>query len=298
MLIDPVLEQVERDLKAIAQMGLTLKLALNTHCHADHITGTGALKRRLPAVQSVISAASKATADRHVAHGDVVTWAGGARSLRVLSTPGHTLGCVTFVDDAIGAAFTGDALASTDTDEAFKKETEGAMAATELTDKDFEGVKTDSEKADSDDDDPASTEPAEEDLTEGLSLEECVAKANEHKSAGNEHFKASKNREAIACYRLGVRYLTKRLEDPTIVEDKPRDPSKVFFAAWVTVEDEETGEEQTYRLVGSDEIDPKLNWISIDSPMAQALIGKSIDEDANVKTPAGDRCFIVTAIKY
>ena len=95
-----------------------------------------------------------------------------------------------------------------------------------------------------------------------------------------------------------VRYLTKRLEDATIVEDKPRDPSKVFFAAWVTVEDEETGEEQTYRLVGSDEIDPKLNWISIDSPMAQALIGKSIDEDANVRTPAGDRCLIVTAIKY
>ena len=95
-----------------------------------------------------------------------------------------------------------------------------------------------------------------------------------------------------------VRYLTKRLEDATIVEDKPRDPSKVFFAAWVTVEDEETGEQQTYRLVGADEIYPKLNWISIDSPMARALIGKSIDDDAHVKTPAGDRCFIVTGIKY
>ena len=95
-----------------------------------------------------------------------------------------------------------------------------------------------------------------------------------------------------------VRYLTKRLEEATIVEDKPRDPCKVFFAAWVTVEDEETGEEQTYRLVGADEIDPKLNWISIDSPMARALIGKSIDDDAHVKTPAGDRCFIVTGIKY
>ena len=95
-----------------------------------------------------------------------------------------------------------------------------------------------------------------------------------------------------------VRYLTKRLEEATIVEDKPRDPSKVFFAAWVTVEDEETGEEQTYRLVGADEIDPKLNWISIDSPMARALIGKSIDDDAHVKTPAGDRCFIVTGIRY
>ena len=95
-----------------------------------------------------------------------------------------------------------------------------------------------------------------------------------------------------------VRYLSKRLEDATIVEDKPRDPSKVFFAAWVTVEDEETGEQQTFRLVGSDEIDPAQNWISIDSPMAQALIGKSVDDDANVKTPAGDRCFVVTAIKY
>ena len=95
-----------------------------------------------------------------------------------------------------------------------------------------------------------------------------------------------------------VRYLTKRLEDATIVEDKPRDLSKVFFAAWVTVEDEETGEEQTYRLVGADEIDPKLDWISIDSPMAQALIGKTLDDEAHVKTPAGDRCFIVTEIKY
>ena len=95
-----------------------------------------------------------------------------------------------------------------------------------------------------------------------------------------------------------VRYLTKRLEDATIVEDKPRDLSKVFFAAWVTVEDDETGSEQTYRLVGADEIDPKLNWISIDSPMAQALIGKTIYDEVNVKTPAGDRCFIVTGIKY
>ena len=95
-----------------------------------------------------------------------------------------------------------------------------------------------------------------------------------------------------------VRYLTKRLEDATIVEDKHRDLPKVIFAAWVTVEDEETGEEQTYRLVGADEIDPKLNWISIDSPMAQALIGKTLDDEAHVKTPAGDRCFIVTEIKY
>jgi len=95
-----------------------------------------------------------------------------------------------------------------------------------------------------------------------------------------------------------VRYLTKRIENAVIVEDKPRDLNQVFFAAWVTVEDDDSGLEQTFRLVGSDEIDPALNWISIDSPMARALVGKSIDDEVNVKTPAGDRCFVITAIKY
>ena len=95
-----------------------------------------------------------------------------------------------------------------------------------------------------------------------------------------------------------VRYLTKRIEEATIVEDKPRDPSKVFFAAWVTVEDEDSGEENIYRLVGSDEIDSALNWISIDSPIARALVGKSIDDEVKVKTPAGDRYLVITAIKY
>nr|MCS5585115.1 GreA/GreB family elongation factor [Pseudomonadales bacterium] len=68
--------------------------------------------------------------------------------------------------------------------------------------------------------------------------------------------------------------------------------------AWVSIEDQASGNEETYRLVGSDELDPKLNWISIDSPMARALVGKSIDDEVNVKTPAGDRCFIVTEIRY
>ena len=59
-----------------------------------------------------------------------------------------------------------------------------------------------------------SAEPAEEDLTVGLSLAECVEKANLHKAEGNEHFKASRSTEAIACYSLGVRYLTKHLLEP------------------------------------------------------------------------------------
>jgi len=97
-----------------------------------------------------------------------------------------------------------------------------------------------------------------------------------------------------------VRYLTKRLEQATIIEDKPRDTSKVFFAAWVTLEDQDNpdAQPQHLRLVGSDEIDAEQNWISIDSPMARALIGKSIDDEVRVKTPDGERYFVITKIDY
>jgi transcription elongation factor GreB len=97
-----------------------------------------------------------------------------------------------------------------------------------------------------------------------------------------------------------VRYLSKRLEEATIVEDKPRDTSKVFFAAWVTLEDQDDPDAplQRLRLVGSDEIDSEKNWISIDSPLARALIGKSTDEEVEVTTPDGERYFIITAIEY
>ena len=96
-----------------------------------------------------------------------------------------------------------------------------------------------------------------------------------------------------------VRYLTKRLENAKIIEDKPRDSSKVFFAAWVTVEDEKGNSlPQTFRLVGSDEIDPSLNWISIDSPMSKALVGKCLDDEVKVETPAGQRYFVITSICY
>jgi len=92
VLIDPVLEQVERDLATIDAEGLTLRYVINTHAHADHITGSGTIKAQRPGVQSVIAAASGAVADVKVADGDEISF--GSQRLVTISTPGHTEGCV------------------------------------------------------------------------------------------------------------------------------------------------------------------------------------------------------------
>ena len=73
-----------------------------------------------------------------------------------------------------------------------------------------------------------------------------------------------------------VRFLSKRLEKLKVVSDKPSDPNKVYFGAWVTIEDD-NGEQARYRIVGPDELDLKQGLISIDSPLARALLGKELD---------------------
>ena len=108
VLIDPVLETAERDAKLVTDLGLTLKYVLNTHVHADHITGSGELKKVFPTCKSVISAVSGAAADVGVADGDTICF--GGRSLLCLSTPGHTAGCLSFVTNDYSRVFTGDAL--------------------------------------------------------------------------------------------------------------------------------------------------------------------------------------------
>jgi len=110
IVIDPVAEHVNRDLASARQLGVKLTMAVNTHCHADHLTGTRALKERVPGLRSAISKASGAKADVYLHPGETVEWAAGARSLTMLSTPGHTNGCFSFYDKAMGAVFTGDAL--------------------------------------------------------------------------------------------------------------------------------------------------------------------------------------------
>ncbi|XP_068242254.1 persulfide dioxygenase ETHE1, mitochondrial [Palaemon carinicauda] len=108
VLIDPVIELAERDAKLIEEMGLTLKYVMNTHVHADHITGTGLLKKLVPGCESVLSKASQGKADVHVEPGEEITF--GEQKLEVRATPGHTNGCVTYVCHDQKTAFTGDAL--------------------------------------------------------------------------------------------------------------------------------------------------------------------------------------------
>src|SRR6056297_949082 len=94
-----------------------------------------------------------------------------------------------------------------------------------------------------------------------------------------------------------IRYLGKRIDEVKPVDDQPSDPDKVFFGARVTVEDAD-GSENSYRIVGADEIDPDRNWISVDSPPARGLLGKSLDEEAEIATPGGIRYLVVIDIDY
>ncbi|KAI8470278.1 MAG: ETHE1 protein, mitochondrial precursor [Monoraphidium minutum] len=113
VLIDPVLEQVERDLEIVDQLGLNLVEVTNTHCHADHITGSGKIKALRKGVRSSIAAASGAAGDVKLADGDALRF--GRLALRVIATPGHTSGCISFYLPPAGPVsggmvFTGDAL--------------------------------------------------------------------------------------------------------------------------------------------------------------------------------------------
>jgi len=94
-----------------------------------------------------------------------------------------------------------------------------------------------------------------------------------------------------------IRFLRKRLEVLRIVEYSPQQEGKVFFGAWVELENE-AEEIVRYRIVGSDEFDPHTKAISINSPMAVALIGKSVDDEVTVVTPEGRKVWFINAIQY
>jgi transcription elongation factor GreB len=94
-----------------------------------------------------------------------------------------------------------------------------------------------------------------------------------------------------------MRFLQKRLNEVTVVDRAPDDTSKVFFGAWVEMEDTD-GNVYRYRIVGRDEIDPDRDFISIDSPMAKALLGRTKGDEVLVNRPNGTAAFVVTSVSY
>lgn len=94
-----------------------------------------------------------------------------------------------------------------------------------------------------------------------------------------------------------IRFLSKRLDGMNVVERVPEDTGKVFFGAWVEVEDDD-GKVERFRLVGPDEADGSRGEISVDAPLARALLGKRVDDEAWVRTPNGERCLYVNRIWY
>jgi transcription elongation factor GreB len=94
-----------------------------------------------------------------------------------------------------------------------------------------------------------------------------------------------------------VRHLRRRLDGMVIVDQPPSDRGRVFFGAWVELEDA-TGVSHRYRIVGPDEFDQAPGYISMDAPLARALLGKALDAEITLSTAEGERCYVITAIEY
>ena len=94
-----------------------------------------------------------------------------------------------------------------------------------------------------------------------------------------------------------IRYLQVRLPELKVVRAQPDSTAKVYFGAWVELEQKDSSE-CCYRIVGPDEINPERGWISIDSPMARALLKKTIDDEVVVKTPTGPMSYYIIDVHY
>lgn len=94
-----------------------------------------------------------------------------------------------------------------------------------------------------------------------------------------------------------IRYLTKRLDEVRVIDYSPQQEGKVFFGAWVEIENDD-GQQMRFRIAGPDEIYDRKDIISIDSPMARALLKKEVDDEAVVETPSGKKMWYITAISY
>ena len=94
-----------------------------------------------------------------------------------------------------------------------------------------------------------------------------------------------------------VRFLRRRLDGMVVVDQPPSDPQRVFFGAWVELEKDD-GSELRYRIVGPDEFDMAPGYISMDAPLAKALMGKALDAEVTLRIAGSERRYTIVAIKY
>jgi transcription elongation factor GreB len=94
-----------------------------------------------------------------------------------------------------------------------------------------------------------------------------------------------------------IRFLAKRLDALTVVEPTERQDGRVYFGAWVALEQED-GDEVEYRLVGPDEADVKERRVSVDSPIGRALLGRSVGDEITVVRPKGPVAFTIAGVRY
>ncbi|HEY5810180.1 MAG TPA: transcription elongation factor GreB [Povalibacter sp.] len=94
-----------------------------------------------------------------------------------------------------------------------------------------------------------------------------------------------------------VRFLRQRLDGMTVVDQPPTDRTRVFFGAWITLEDDD-GEQVEYRIVGPDEFDVARRYLSMDSPLGKALMRKALDDEVKVEVPGGLKTYMVVGVRY
>ena len=114
----------------------------------------------------------------------------------------------------------------------------------------------------------------------------------------SENAEYTYRKKQLAGIDRRVRYLGKRLPTLKVVEQAPSDPDAVFFGAWVELERIDNGELARYRIVGPDETDAAAGWISIDSPLARALLKKRVDDEVHAQLPGGPARYAIIAVQY
>ena len=114
----------------------------------------------------------------------------------------------------------------------------------------------------------------------------------------SENAEYTYRKKQLAGIDRRVRYLGKRLPALKVVEQAPSDPDAVYFGAWVELERIDNGELARYRIVGPDETNAAAGWISIDSPLARALLKKRVDDEVEAQLPGGPARFAIVAVEY